>query len=425
MARVKLTEYDAKRLLLPSLNQSFTGFSASPKTTIQELSSHFPGANLVVKLDQGIKKRGNRGLVRVNCTPNNVVDSIKEWAKDGWTHFLAEPVIEHASEAEHYLSLERMRGGWQVSYGDKGGIEVESNWDSVKRTVLRSEGLTLKEVSSPTDIFRGREGQTLKDILIPLISALEKYHLVFLECNPILIRDHKIIPLDMAAEIDDTALGLPEISAYNIVPVGARHASPAEVAIAKLDATTPASLKFRLINPRGSIWMLLSGGGASLVLADEVADQGMGTDLANYGEYSGAPTDDDVYVYTKIILTQLLSTMCHKPCAIIIAGGVANFTDIAKTFRGLIKALDEKKSVLRKDQVKVFVRRGGPSEEKGLQMMSKFLEPSGLLGSIHGHATPLTEVVSEVKQYLSPARSDFKGSAQPDIKIQSGGKVRP
>ena len=150
--------------------------------------------------------------------------------------------------------------------------------------------------------------------------------------------------------------------------------------------------------------MLLSGGGASLVLADEVADQDMGKDLANYGEYSGAPTDDDVYSYAKIILATMLhqpSTINHRPLALIIAGGVANFTDVAKTFKGLIRALDEKQVQLRKAKVKIFVRRGGPNEENGLALMRSFLTKSKLLGSIYGHATPLTQVISEVKEYLS------------------------
>ena len=148
--------------------------------------------------------------------------------------------------------------------------------------------------------------------------------------------------------------------------------------------------------------MFLSGGGASLVLADEVADLGMGAELANYGEYSGAPSNDDVYSYAKIILQQLLSpyALQHVPKVIIIAGGVANFTDVASTFHGLIRALEEQKSALKKAHVKVFVRRGGPNETKGLEMMHTFLGQSGLLGSVHGHDTPLTQVVSEVHNYL-------------------------
>jgi len=147
--------------------------------------------------------------------------------------------------------------------------------------------------------------------------------------------------------------------------------------------------------------MILSGGGASLVLADEVADLGLGSELANYGEYSGAPLPDDVYAYTKIILSQLLLVKDSAPKALVIAGGVANFTDVALTFRGLIRALAEQMVELKKANVQVFVRRGGPHEIQGLTSMRTFLRQAGLLGSVHGHETMLTAIISEVKQYLS------------------------
>lgn len=207
------------------------------------------------------------------------------------------------------------------------------------------------------------------------------------------MRGDQVVPLDMAAEVDSA--GTP------LTAIPDRTLSESERAVAVLDASTPASLKFKLINPDGHIWMLLSGGGASLVLADEVADQGMSKELANYGEYSGAPTDDDVYSYTKIVLSQLLSTKSSAPKAIVVAGGVANFTDVAKTFKGLIRSLDEQKEELVKAKVKVFVRRGGPNESKGLKMMEDFLTKSNLLGSVHGHSDPLTLVVNEIKEYLS------------------------
>jgi succinyl-CoA synthetase beta subunit len=204
----------------------------------------------------------------------------------------------------------------------------------------------------------------------------------------------------MAAEIDSAALNIPSLASLGLIPIEDSGKTEVERKVAELDASTPASLKFRLINPEGKIWMFLSGGGASLVLADEVADQGMGKELANYGEYSGAPTDDDVYAYTKIILQALLESTLDGPRAIVVAGGVANFTDVAKTFAGLIRALDEQKTELARAKVKVFVRRGGPNEVKGLKMMEDFLIRSKLLGSVHGHDVPLTHVVTEVKEYL-------------------------
>jgi ATP citrate (pro-S)-lyase len=373
MARVKISEFLAKSTLLPQ----YLGFSATVSTTTQEIEGIFPNQNLVVKVDQGIKKRGKQGLVKVNITPSEIPDIIHGWSKLGWSNFLIEPVLEHDASVEHYLALERVRTGWQISYSEKGGVEVESNWDQVETSIYPDASLP----------------KPVNEFISKIIPNLEKNHLVFLEMNPILLRGEVVIPLDMACEADSAGTTLPSIPD--------RTLSESEKSVALLDASTPASLKFKLINPDGRIWMLLSGGGASLVLADEVADQGMGKELANYGEYSGAPTDDDVYAYTKIILKQLLSSNNESPKAIVVAGGVANFTDVAKTFKGLIHALNEQKAELSKAKVKVYVRRGGPNEIKGLKMMEDFLSESKLLGSVHGHADPLTLVVNEVKEYLS------------------------
>jgi ATP citrate (pro-S)-lyase len=372
MSRVKISEFQAKSILLPD----YHGLSATAATTAKKIEDVFPQQNLVVKVDQGIKKRGKQGLVKVNVTPQEIPAIITTWFKLGWTSFLIEPVIEHASDAEHYLAIERAREGWQLSYSPKGGIEGESSWDQVK-TYLYPDPSLPKAVSQ---------------FIESSLPIMEKNHLVFLEMNPILARGESVIPLDMAAEVDSAGTTLAAIPDRTI--------SESEQAVAVLDASTPASLKFKLINPEGHIWMLLSGGGASLVLADEVADQGMGKELANYGEYSGAPTDDDVYAYTKIILSQLLLNQDTKPKALVIAAGIANFTDVAKTFKGIIRALSEVKSELKESKIKVFVRRGGPNEAKGLQMMTDFLSSAGIPSVIHHHETPITQVITEVKEYI-------------------------
>ena len=48
---------------------------------------------------------------------------------------------------------------------------------------------------------------------------------------------------------------------------------------------------------------MVAGGGASVVYADSVCDLGFTQDLANYGEYSGAPTTTQTYEYAKTILS--------------------------------------------------------------------------------------------------------------------------
>ena len=167
-----------------------------------------------------------------------------------------------------------------------------------------------------------------------------------------------------------------------------------EKAVEELSDKSQASFRLAVLNPNGSIFMLLSGGGASIVLADEVYNQGKGKELANYGEYSGNPNAEETYLYTKQILRLLLSSQAKRK-ALIIAGGVANFTDIRVTFKGIIQALDEVKNELKAQGVKVFVRRGGPYQEEGLATMKTYLEKEDLLGTLAGPEMMLTDVVSQ------------------------------
>jgi succinyl-CoA synthetase beta subunit len=78
---------------------------------------------------------------------------------------------------------------------------------------------------------------------------------------------------------------------------------------------------------------------------------------------------------------------------LIIGGGVANFTDIRITFKGVLKALEEFKKEMKKKEIKIFVRRGGPHEKEGLQAMEEWLEQNGVYGAVSGPALPLHEIV--------------------------------
>jgi ATP-citrate lyase beta-subunit len=87
--------------------------------------------------------------------------------------------------------------------------------------------------------------------------------------------------------------------------------------------------------------------------------------------------------------------------AIVIAGGVANFTDVKSTFKGIIQALNEVAEQLKAQGTKVFVRRGGPNEVEGLKLMEDFLKAKDLFGSVYGSKTLLTEAVSDAIEYIS------------------------
>ena len=55
------------------------------------------------------------------------------------------------------------------------------------------------------------------------------------------------------------------------------------------------------MNAEGRIWTMVAGGGASVVYSDAIAAHGYADELANYGEYSGAPTEGQTYEYAKTI----------------------------------------------------------------------------------------------------------------------------
>jgi succinyl-CoA synthetase beta subunit len=98
-----------------------------------------------------------------------------------------------------------------------------------------------------------------------------------------------------------------------------------------------------------------------------------GLQPANYTEYSGNPPREKVAALTKIVLS--------KPGlrGLWIAGGVANFTDIAETFHGIIDALDEVKPTY-----PIVVRRAGPNEEEGVRLMEECAKRNHLRMRIFG-----------------------------------------
>ena len=80
-----------------------------------------------------------------------------------------------------------------------------------------------------------------------------------------------------------------------------RDLTKEEAYIQQLDASTGASLQLTVLIAEGRIWTMVAGGGASVVYSDAIAAHGFAHELANYGEYSGAPTEGQTYEYAKTI----------------------------------------------------------------------------------------------------------------------------
>lgn len=85
----------------------------------------------------------------------------------------------------------------------------------------------------------------------------------------------------------------------------------------------------------------------------------------------GAPTEGQTYEYAKTILSLMTKEKHEKGKVLIIGGGIANFTNVAKTFKGIIRALLEFREALIKNQTSIFVRRAGPNYQEGLRRMKE------------------------------------------------------
>lgn len=229
----------------------------------------------------------------------------------------------------------------------------------------------LSQYPSNEEIAKGLLSKVPKGVHNVLIDFISRLYAVYVDCqftyleiNPLVVIPNKDVTsadvhfLDLAAKIDQTAefecgvkwaiarapaqLGMPVVAAKDgkvtvdagppmefPAPFG-RELSKEEAYIAEMDAKTGASLKLTILNSQGRVWTLVAGGGASVVYADAIASAGFATELANYGEYSGAPTETQTFHYARTVLDLMLRAPQHPDGKVLfIGGGIANFTNVS------------------------------------------------------------------------------------------------
>ena len=153
----------------------------------------------------------------------------------------------------------------------------------------------------------------LATFIVDLYTVYVKLCFTYLEINPLVVNSGKVYVLDLAAKLDQTAEFLCKAQWGEVVfpPPFGREALAEEKYIAELDAKSGASLKLTILNEKGRIWTMVAGGGASVIYSDTICDLGGADELANYGEYSGAPTEGQTYEYAKTLLS--LMTKHKRP----------------------------------------------------------------------------------------------------------------
>jgi len=427
MAQRAIREYEGKRILHHNWSRYFGqfhyDFEAASVANGDELRTLAAGEGyewlqgpLVVKPDMIFGKRGLNGLVYYQeRQPGDVMlEEAVRWidarrAETTTLHsgqqgvlsrFILEPFVAHASDAEYYISAVLGDTTDVLTLSAQGGINIEDHWDQVS------------SVEIPVDT----DGETLLDLINTVVPAglaepaqfalfasdfyrfFRDLHFAYLEINPFSLAGDRVHLLDLVAKVDDTAGHLMEERwgpLYFPTPFGMKAPGPEEKAIKEMDEKSGASLKLTVLNPQGIIWTLVAGGGASVVYADTIADLIGAVELANYGEYSGNPTTQETCQYTRTLLD--LMTRSPDPQGrekrLIIGGAIANFTDVARTFTGIIQALQEYQEPLQAVGVRIYVRRGGPNYEVGLRNLRQAADALGLPIEVYGPETHMTDIV--------------------------------
>ncbi len=421
MARRKIREYDAKKLVthhlerLSRLRLHFRSIQVTADTDFRKLEEEYPWLTeekLVVKPDMLFGRRGKHDLVLLNTNLHEAEQFIKEklgreakisGVKGPLTHFILEPFVPHSDE--YYFSILSTREGSSMSFSVAGGMDVEENWGKMVHIEV-----PMGRSADELDLEGALEGRLPPERKAKTAEFMRACHKVFMELDLTLLEMNPFtfdtegnpVPLDMRVELDDTAAfknmkkwdGLPFPKPFGRKPY------PEEQLVKEMDEKTGASLKLTVLNPKGRIWSMVAGGGASVIYADTVVDLGFGQELGNYGEYSGNPNEEETYLYAKTVLDLATREPDGRGRALLIGGGIANFTDVANTFKGIIRALKEYRERLIEAKMRIYVRRGGPNYQTGLRLMRELGKELGVPIEVFGPEASMTCIVPMAIDYI-------------------------
>ncbi|EOD50940.1 ATP citrate lyase [Neofusicoccum parvum] len=410
------------------------------------------GAKFVAKPDQLIKRRGKSGLLALNKTWADARAWVEERAgkpqkvehvEGVLRQFLVEPFVPHPQDTEYYININSAREGDWILFTHEGGVDVGDVDEKAEKLLIPVD---LSEYPSNDEIAATLLKKVPKGVHNVLVDFISRLYAVYVDCqftyleiNPLVVIPNadatsaEVHFLDLAAKLDQTAefecgvkwaiarsataLGLPTIASKDAkvtidagppmefpAPFG-REMSKEEAFISEMDAKTGASLKLTILNGSGRVWTLVAGGGASVVYADAIASAGFAGELANYGEYSGAPTETQTFQYARTVLDLMLRAPTHPEGKVLfIGGGIANFTNVASTFKGVIRALREVAPVLNEHKVQIWVRRAGPNYQEGLKNIKAVGSELGLDMHVYG---PEMHVSGIVPLALNGKKSDI------------------
>ena len=391
MPFIKLSEYTAKKIY--SSDWDIQRITRNNIGSDHLHGSQNSGKKYILKVDEFVKRRGKKGLIKKDIDTNEAIDQFLE-EKTDYSNFILEKQI--GVVYEKYFCIFMKNGKKQYLFHHQGGVDCDPNIGGII-----ADSINGLEINLPR----------IKSVLEKLDTMFDSIYSNYLEVNPLVMDTQgNWIPVDFAVKVDSCGLPfwdrkyLSYMDDFGIRKEGSGN-DATEAKIRKLDESSGASLKFKKLNPDGNILTLVAGGGASVLFTDAIVNCGMANNLYNYGEYSGNPSYDETYAYCSLIFEDWLRNNA-KDRVLIIGGGISNFTDVAQTFKGIIRAIEESSELFVKLGVRVFVRRGGVNEAAGLKMIREKLELLGIPIVVKGTEYPITQIVMDI--FPRKIRSDVR-----------------
>ncbi|HZH49210.1 MAG TPA: ATP-grasp domain-containing protein, partial [Nitrospira sp.] len=187
--------------------------SADELTKLGHANEWMKQTKLVAKAHEALGSRFKLGLVKVGLDLNGAVAATKDMigrqvGSITVTQVIVSEMIPH--KEEYYCAVKSTREGSEVLVANCGGIEVESNWDRVKRLCLevgqQPTPESLEKLAKDAG-FTGALAKKMADFAGRMFTCFDNEDAQYLEVNPVVTResDGELVALDAVTLLDADA----------------------------------------------------------------------------------------------------------------------------------------------------------------------------------------------------------------------------
>jgi citryl-CoA synthetase large subunit len=373
---MKLKEFESRRLL------NRVGIS-TPESIVFDKVEDIPEFNheKLIKVQTLAGSRGKAGgIIKVKNKQETIICAEKFLGKQFLNEKISELLLDEKIEInqefkqEYYLGImfDTSRKCPIILFSENGGINIEEQ-NEIKR-------LEIDYINGIEELDKLTDNKEIQEILKRLYQAFVRFDCKMIEINPLVKSiDNKFIAVDAVAVLDDDAKWRREIEFPERTDT--RDATMREISAREIDEDDHRGVAGKtFIDLDGDIAILTSGGGASMTLMDAMIESN--GKPANFTEYSGNPSKEKVEKLTRIVLQK------ENLSGLLIAGSIANFTNIAETLSGVATVLKEIKP-----KYPIVIRRAGPNDQEARIMLERIGKEYGLNVHYYDEKTPLTKAV--------------------------------